>query len=247
MVVMLFNFGSCKEGKEGLVPFEYDPELVPSMITEKVTTHISDSGVTRYKLIAEIWMVFDQAETPCWYFPEGLYLERFTPDFDLEAIVEADTAWYYTKKDLWRLKKNVHVENMEGEQFSSDELYWDQQNAKVYSDSYIEIKRGDTRLRGWGFESNQEMTNYRIFRPHDGKLPFVDSPPPDSGDSDNSLLYNGSVDSSLSSDPDPDPAGLSNSDTVDPQIEDGPLTDTKPAADRPSQKGLKSYDISKNL
>ena len=48
----------------------------------------------------------------------------------------------------------------------------DQREEKVYSDKYIEIKRGDTELKGYGFESNQEMTEYRIFRPHDGRIPF---------------------------------------------------------------------------
>ena len=56
--------------------------------------------------------------------------------------------------------------------FLSDELFWDQKEEKVYSDKYIEIKRGETELKGYGFESNQEMTEYRIFRPHDGRIPF---------------------------------------------------------------------------
>ena len=180
MVVMLFYFVSCKEKDENLVPFNYDPEQVPTMVTDSVTTLISDSGVTRYKLVADEWRVFDKAAEPYWYFPYGIYLERFTPDFRIEATVMSDTAWYFSRKDLWQLKKNVHVENMRGEIFDSEELFWDQKNEKVYSDSYIVIKRGVTEIKGYGFESNQAMTDYRIFRPHDGKLPFTENPDGDS-------------------------------------------------------------------
>ena len=133
-VVTALFFFSCKDKNEGLVAFSYDPEQVPTLITDSATQLVSDSGITRYKMVYDVWMVFDKAKEPYWYFPEGLYLERFTPDFEIEATVEADTAWYYTEKDLWKLKKNVHGENMEGEKFDSEELYWDQKNGKVYSD-----------------------------------------------------------------------------------------------------------------
>lgn len=188
VVVMLLIFISCKDRNENLVAFSYDPEVVPTMITNNVTTLISDSGITRYKLVADVWMVFDKAKEPYWFFPKGIYLERFTPDFKIEATVVADSAWYYSKKDLWKLKKDVHVENMKGEQFDSEELFWDQKNERVYSDKYIEIKQGVTEIKGYGFESNQSMTEYRIFRPHDGKLPFSDEVPSDSLQSDPRII-----------------------------------------------------------
>ena len=171
-IVMLFFYTACSEKDQDRVDINYDPETTPSMITDSVTTLISDSGVTRYKLVADIWEVYDKAEEPYWYFPEGIYLERFDSLFQVEAKILADSAWNFTEKKLWRLKGNVDIRNMEGEMFLSDELFWDQQKQTVYSDKYIQIKRGDTELKGYGFESNQEMTEYSIFRPHDGRIPF---------------------------------------------------------------------------
>lgn len=154
--------------------FPYDPEDVPTMITYSTSTLISDSGITRYRLVADEWWVFDKAKEPYHFFPEGAYLERFTPDFEIEAIVMADTAWNYINKDLWRLKGNVHVENMDGDEFDTEELFMDQANDRVYSDKYIEVKQGDTSLKGYGFESNLQMTEYNVFRPHELLMPFVD-------------------------------------------------------------------------
>ena len=175
-IVMLFFYTACSGSDTETIDIQFDPEVTPSMITDSVTTLISDSGITRYKLETKNWQVFDKAEEPFWYFPEGIYLERFDSLFQVEAKIFADSAWNYTDKRLWRLKGNVDIRNMEGEMFLSDELFWDQKEQKVYSDKYIKIKRGDTELKGYGFESNQEMTEYRIFRPHDGKIPFEEEP-----------------------------------------------------------------------
>lgn len=180
LTVVVMSLFSCKDRNENLVPLSYDPETIPTMTTVHASQLISDSGITRYKLVADLWLVFDKAKEPYYYFPEGIYLEQFTPGYEIEATIQADTAWFYESKDLWRLKKRVHVENRKGEQFDSEELFWDRKKHRVYSDDYIEIRSGLTVLKGYGFESNEEMTNYQIFRPHDGKLPFVESNPVDS-------------------------------------------------------------------
>lgn len=183
VVATALFFFSCKDNNEGVETPDFGRDEIPSMITRDVTTFISEAGVTRYKLASDVWVVFDAAKEPYWYFPEGIYVEIFTGDFEVEATIKADTAWRYTEQNLWKLQKNVHIENKEGEQFDSDELYWDEKNGRVYSEAYIEIQRKDSQLKGYGFESNQEMTDYRIFRPRDGRFPIVDqAPQPDSID-----------------------------------------------------------------
>ena len=171
-VVMLLFVASCQKKTEELVDIIFNPDSVPTMTTDSVITLISDSGVTRYKLMTKKWQVFDGAKEPYWFFPEGIYLERFDSLFNVEAVVFADTAWNYVNKQLWRLKGNVNAQNMKGEKFFSDELFWDQRQQRIYSDKYIEIQKGETELKGYGFESNQEMTEYRIFKPHDGRIPL---------------------------------------------------------------------------
>jgi len=41
-------------------------------------------------------------------------------------------------------------------------LYWDQNTGKVYSDKRIRIEQIDRIIIGQGFESNQQMTDYKI-------------------------------------------------------------------------------------
>src|SRR5690554_2013471 len=101
---MLLFLVSCKDNSENLVTLEYDPEVTPSMVTDSAYQLLSDSGVTRYKVSYDVWMVFDKAKDPYQYFPKGIFLERFTPDFETEATVEGDTAWFMMRKSYGSLK-----------------------------------------------------------------------------------------------------------------------------------------------
>ena len=79
--------------------------------------------------------------------------------------MEADYAYYNEPEQRWTLRGNVKALNLEGEQFETPLLFWDQKTESVYSDSSIIITRATSIIKGVGFRSNQEMTQYTILRP----------------------------------------------------------------------------------
>ena len=111
--------------------------------------------------------------------PENLRWEKFDTLFNIEASLKADTAYNYEKKGLWKLIGNVRVENLEGKKFETSLLFWDQKEEKVYSDKYIRIQEDDKIITGIGFESNQNMTQYKIFNSQ-GVFPVRESVTTDS-------------------------------------------------------------------
>lgn len=173
-MLLLFTVACSKEVKE-VVDATYDPEKSYTMKATQVNTLISDSGITRYRIEAAEWIVFGKAKEPYWYFPEGIYVEKFDTLFHSEASIKADTAYYFDKKGLWHLIGNVEVESLQGEQFDTSELFWDQKKEKVYSDKYIRIQQKEQIITGVGFESNQNMTRYKIFNTQ-GEFPVEDTP-----------------------------------------------------------------------
>ncbi len=173
-MLLLFTVACSKEVKE-VVDATYDPEKSYTMKATQVNTLISDSGITRYRIEAAEWIVLGKAKEPYWYFPEGIYVEKFDTLFHSEASIKADTAYYFDKKGLWHLIGNVEVESLQGEQFDTSELFWDQKKEKVYSDKYIRIQQKEQIITGVGFESNQNMTRYKIFNSQ-GEFPVEDTP-----------------------------------------------------------------------
>ena len=174
VMLLLFTVACSKEVKE-VVDATYDPEKSYTMKATQVNTLISESGITRYRIEAAEWIVLGKAKEPYWYFPEGIYVEKFDTLFHSEASIKADTAYYFDKKGLWHLIGNVEVESLQGEQFDTSELFWDQKKEKVYSDKYIRIQQKEQIITGVGFESNQNMTRYKIFNSQ-GEFPVEDTP-----------------------------------------------------------------------
>ena len=135
------------------------------MDTKGVMTLISDSGVTRYRINTEEWMVFDRKNPSYWAFEKGIFMEKFDSVFNVEASVKADTAYYYDKQKLWKLMGNVDISNLKGERFETELLYWDQNKHTIYSDKFIRIEQPDRIIMGHGFDSNEQMSVYTIRRP----------------------------------------------------------------------------------
>lgn len=176
-VMLLLLTPACGGEHKEVVEVTFDPETTYTMKTTGVISLISDSGVTRYRANAKEWLVYGKAKEPCWYFPEGIYVEKFDSLFQTEASIVADTAYYYDKQGLFRFIGQVEVKSLQGEHFETEELFWNQKEDKVYSDRFIRIEQEDKVITGVGFESNQNMTRYTI-RQSRGVFP-VDTAPAD--------------------------------------------------------------------
>lgn len=176
--VMLILLPSCSKKKELAAAVGQD-DSIPDMRSTGVTTLISDSGLIRYKIITAEWLVYNQVDTPFWAFEKGIYLEKFDTLFHIDANIKADTAYYYEPKKLWELRGNVHIRSQRGDKFDTELLYWNQQKEKIYSDKFIRIEQPDQVLTGYGFESNQQMTEYQIYN-NTGVFTVEDTGMPDS-------------------------------------------------------------------
>lgn len=162
VVVMLLLFLSCTGSKKKLGEAVTERDSMSVMSTLGVTTYVSDSGVTRYKVVTEEWLMFDKKKPSYWAFEKGVYLEKFDSIFQVEASIKSDTAYFYDKDKLWKLIGNVEIQNLKGERFDTELLFWDQATGKVYSDKRIRIEQTERIIIGQGFESNQQMTDYKI-------------------------------------------------------------------------------------
>ena len=163
-IVMPFPFfTSCNSEKKDIIDMHFDPQVSHTLKQTNVKTLISDSGVTKYKMIADTWFVFGKASEPYQYFPDRIYLEKFDTIFNVEASIEADTAYYYERRKIWELIGNVDISNFKGERFQTSQLFWDENKGTIYSDSFIKITNGDNVSVGYGFRSNQDMSEWEIY------------------------------------------------------------------------------------
>jgi len=186
VLISLFLSVACSKEKQETVIVAFEAEHSYTMKSVDVSTLVSDSGITRYRAKAKEWLVFGKAEEPYWFFPEGIYLEQFDTLFQVKASIQADTAYYYEKQELWKGIGHVEIQNLEGENFTTSLIYWDQKAQRIYSDRYIRIEQQDKVITGVGFESNQDFTKYKIFDTT-GIFPVSETPPDSTQSSESSI------------------------------------------------------------
>lgn len=179
--VMFVLFPACSGDNKNLAEAITERDSLPTMKTLGVTTLISDSGITRYKIITEEWEIYDKKNPPYWAFEKGVYLEKFDSLFHIDASIKADTAYYYEKKKLWELRSNVHIRNLQGDKFDTQHLFWDEAKEQIYSDKPIRIEQADKSIINgqYGFKSNQQLTEYEIYN-SGGEFIVKDTTPADS-------------------------------------------------------------------
>lgn len=165
LMVMILLLAACREERKVDVASGLNPAKMATMTTKNISTLISDSGVIQYKIVAPLWQVFDEVDTPYWNFPQGLYLQKYDPYFHVIATVASDSAKFFKNERLWRLEGHVEMTKMPKDLFLSERVFWDQRKGQIYSDTFIHIENATHVLEGTGFVSNENLTQYRILNP----------------------------------------------------------------------------------
>ena len=165
-VALMAFMVACEEEHEHTAPAVNPHDSVPAMVTYGVNTLISDSGVIKYRLVAERWEVNEVKNPSRWVFDKGVLITQFDQKMHIQGYIQCDSAVYFDKLRLWQLHGRVRILNPQGMTFQSDELYWDEMNHKFWSYTYSHMKMPDKEVDGNWFESNEQMTQYEIKQIH---------------------------------------------------------------------------------
>lgn len=162
LMVALMIFTSCEEQTEHTAPAILDRDSVATMITNGVNTLISDSGLIKYRLVAERWEVNQRREPSRWIFDKGLFMTQFDEKFHVQLYIQCDTAYHYDTRRLWELRGRVHVMTKDGLDFKSEELFYDMNRHEFYSYKFSTLITPERTLQGTYFRSDENITNYYV-------------------------------------------------------------------------------------
>ena len=137
-------------------------DSVSVMVSYGVNTLISDSGVIKYRIVTERWEVNTVKQPSRWEFMKGIFFEQFDEQFHVQGFIQADTAWYYDQKRLWKLRGRVNIRNIDGLVYTSEELYWDGYSHEFYSHVYSRLVTPERTIEGTYFRSDESMNHYTI-------------------------------------------------------------------------------------
>lgn len=164
---------ACGDEERPTAPAIRNRDSLPIMSTTGVSKLISDSGIIKYKIVAETWDVYDKTKPQRQVFINGIFMEKFDPHYKVEMYLSADTAYWFDQ-NLWELRGNIEIRKADGLIFKTSELFWDMSRHQVYSHKYVDLKTATQELRGVGFRSDEELSNYEVLNSA-GSFPMPDA------------------------------------------------------------------------
>ena len=152
-------------------------DSLPVMVTHGVSKLISDSGIIRYKIVAEEWNVFDRTNPPRWEFQKGIFLERFDDKFKANMHITADSAVLYDQ-NLWKLRGHIVLrDDAMQTRLYTNELYWNMRTGALSSDVYTKLIKPNEEIEGNWFRAtvvNKQLTSYHV-KQTKGFMPMSDN------------------------------------------------------------------------
>ncbi len=171
--LLSFVLGGCADDATPTGEAISKRDSTPVMVTTGVSKLISDSGVIRYRIVAEEWRMLDRTKPPRQEFLKGIFMERYNAKFLPNMTIEADTAYCYDQK-LWELRGRVRIVNREKNTvFTTEELFWNMDEHLVYGSKHMRIVEPEQEIEGDSFEADEQLNHYLV-RQSRGFMPLPD-------------------------------------------------------------------------
>ena len=157
-------FYACENNIEEIKAFA-SPENLPVLEAENFETLSTDSGEVRFFMKTPKLLKFENDGNAYVEFPEGIELVEYDDDGNVISSITANYARQYEKEKKWEAKNNVVATNAKGDTLKTELLIWEEGTGKIHSNEYVKIIRPDQIITGIGFESNQNLENWKIKDP----------------------------------------------------------------------------------
>jgi len=163
LLLLLFIFASCENDLEEI------EKIIPKEDTNKeiakdVTLFYSDSAIVRVRIQGAEMVRHLEKANPREEFTKGIKADFFGSKNKVSSILTSKHATRYESKHQIVIKDSVVWQSGNHEKLETEELIWDEKNERVFSNRYVRITKPDEIIYGYGFESNQEFTEWTINR-----------------------------------------------------------------------------------
>lgn len=162
LLVLLFSTSCEKIGDRQKAHYLQNDTIYPERASGVVIT-VSDSGHKMAEINTPLMERY-AGKNPYIEMTKGLQAKFFNKQGIKENQLDAEYGISRQNEKIIEVRKNVRLVNVEGDQLNTEKLTWNQATQKIYTDEFVKITTPDEVIYGDGFESNQNFTEYRIFK-----------------------------------------------------------------------------------
>jgi len=153
-----------------LISCTNDPKLVQEFVRDKqqpieqikgAELLHTENGKVKVKLLASRIERFQDIQ-PALIFSDHLEVYFYNDSSQLKSTLIADYASIDEEKKIMLAQNNVILISSDGKKLETDELVWDENNDKIYTDKKVKITTGKEVVYGEGFTSTPDFKQYSI-------------------------------------------------------------------------------------
>lgn len=153
---------ACEEKIKPSVLPGIDSQTIPQQESWNSKIVLSDSGRVKAVIQAGYVRVYQSpAET---HLSEGIVVHFYDTQSKETSVLTAETGKVDDNTKNLEASGNVLVVASDSTQLRTQKLYWDNRQQLIHTLEFVRINSPKERLQGYGFESDQRLRHYRIFR-----------------------------------------------------------------------------------
>ena len=147
--------------------------ILPIGITENLKLIYTDSAKVKAILYSDLNKDFTNQSFPYSEFPEGIKITFYDNDLN-ETIVTSDYAITYNKTNIVNLIGNVVINNFDGSELKTKQLYWDPEQEWLFTEEKFSFKNIDYDIVASRLDANRSFTIFNTGK-LDGKVLVEDN------------------------------------------------------------------------
>lgn len=161
LFVLLFLFGCEDEKVKPPVNFSIDVKELPAQESWNSKVFFTDSGKTQAVLYAGHLRMFTGARETL--LDSSVKVEFFNEQGNISTVLTSKRGRVDdVTQNLYAIDDVVAV-NDSGVTLLTEELMWRNEDRKIISNKFVTILTSSEKIEGYGFESNQNLSNYVIY------------------------------------------------------------------------------------
>jgi LPS export ABC transporter protein LptC len=166
-----FLFLSCENDQKVFDEWTKNKQMIEE--GKNIETLISEGSHMKARLTAP-QMIRYMSDTVYVEFPKTLKVDFYNITGAVESHLDSKYGKYFETMNRVLLRDSVVAYNFQGDTLHTQELWWDQNSQKIYTNKPVRIRKSGNLIFGIGMDANQDLSDITI-RKVTGTLAVPDS------------------------------------------------------------------------
>ncbi len=169
LLLVVGLLGGCNRDETGANTrsADIDSAAMPDSEVSGAKIYLYDGSRMTAEIRANKIVQFDSRDSTIAY---QLDIDIFDSLGDVSSQVSGDSGIIHENVGQFVIFGNVVVITEDSSRLETDVLYWDSKTDRIHTDAFVRITNSQGEITGWGMESDQRLSWYKILHRVSGEM-----------------------------------------------------------------------------